>query len=443
MPGSNNYSMDPNLGEVSAPSLVTKPTSPFYQKKEFQRNTFDKDSKLAEMYGTQASRRDKRRFNRYWKSDQRIADEAAFNKAETERWLAHEKAENDAYIAAVNSFIEKASKPELVTKPQATTPSISVVPSTPTPTAPVAPIIPAVPVAKPAVKPVGIDWNARAKEYGFDSMDAVRQWQSENGLVADGKFGQNSLTKFNELEAQRKNREIAEQEPLTLNREGDNLGTPNPAQPTTPTFGSWAQNNKLDLIYKNGKQYARFDPAGIGDFYVDESGKIFRAGAFGTLGREVSTLPQGAMAGPEGRQYEVLKKMVAGLATHKQGGTMNRIKYFQQGGATQQKDIKAQVTALVQAVMQGDQKATQQVNQIMEAAKAGNQQAMQLAQMITEVAKQLQGQATTAKWGAKLNYIQSLKFAKGGKTCPTCEKKVEMKACGGKKAKKRYFGGLV
>jgi hypothetical protein len=41
--------------------------------------------------------------------------------------------------------------------------------------------------------------------------------------------------------------------------------------------------------------------------------------------------------------------------------------------------------------------------------------------------------------------VRSLKFAKGGKACPECEKakQVEMKACGGKKAKKRYFGGLV
>ena len=38
------------------------------------------------------------------------------------------------------------------------------------------------------------------------------------------------------------------------------------------------------------------------------------------------------------------------------------------------------------------------------------------------------------------------KDAKGGKACPACEKGapiVEKKACGGKKAKKRYFGGLV
>lgn len=135
----------------------------------------------------------------------------------------------------------------------------------------------------------------------------------------------------------------------------------------------------------------------------------------------------------------------------KQGGTMNRIKYFQQGGAAQQgaQDIQQQVIALVQAAMQGDEKANQTVTQIMEAAKAGDQQAMQLAQLIQEVAKQIQGQATAAKWGAKLGYIRSLKYAQGGKACPACEQgapiKVEEKACGGKakKAKKRYFGGWL
>ena len=146
----------------------------------------------------------------------------------------------------------------------------------------------------------------------------------------------------------------------------------------------------------------------------------------------------------------------------KQGGTMNRIKYFQQGGTAPQQDMQQQVIALVQAAMSGDEKATQTVNKIMEAAKAGDQQAAQIAQMIQQVAQQMQGQATAAKWGAKLGYIRSLKFANGGKTCPTCQtgaavpsvqdkasiklnKKVEEKACGGKakKAKKRYFGGWL
>ena len=128
---------------------------------------------------------------------------------------------------------------------------------------------------------------------------------------------------------------------------------------------------------------------------------------------------------------------------------MNRINYFQQGGAApQQQDLQQQIIALVQAAMQGDQKATETVNKIMEAAKAGDQQAVQLAQMIQQVVEQMKGQATAAKWGAKLGYIRSLKYAKGGKACPACEKgnQIEMKACGGKKAKKtkkRYFGGLV
>lgn len=132
------------------------------------------------------------------------------------------------------------------------------------------------------------------------------------------------------------------------------------------------------------------------------------------------------------------------LGFKQNGGTIDKVNYFQQGGAApQQPNIKDQVIALVQAAMQGDQKATQQVNQIMEAAKAGDQQAIQIAQIMEQVVKELQGQATSAKWGSKLNYIKSLKYARGGKTCPACEKKVEMKACGGKKAKKRYFGGLV
>ena len=136
----------------------------------------------------------------------------------------------------------------------------------------------------------------------------------------------------------------------------------------------------------------------------------------------------------------------------KQGGTMNRIKYFQQGGPAQQQgaqDVQKQVVALVQAAMQGDEKANQTVTQIMEAAKAGDPQATQLAQLIQQVVQQMKGQATAAKWGSKLNYIRSLKYAKGGKACPECGKgaplKVEEKACGGKakKAKKHYFGGWL
>ena len=134
----------------------------------------------------------------------------------------------------------------------------------------------------------------------------------------------------------------------------------------------------------------------------------------------------------------------------KNGGIMNRINYFQQGGTVQNDQANAFMQAilqgnseaigqLIQAANQGDKQATQLIETILREDEKGNQQVTKAAAVI----KQLLNQTVSAKWGSKLGYIKSLKHAKGGKTCPSCEKKVEMKACGGKKAKKRYFGGLI
>ena len=191
-------------------------------------------------------------------------------------------------------------------------------------------------------------------------------------------------------------------------------------------------------------EYVRYDPVGQGDFYIDpNTGAIYESKLFGTLGNKVQYNPNWQNDNPYAIAYRTLKQQLNGFYKHN-GGKMNKIKYFQQGGAApQQQDLQQQVIALVQAAMQGDQQATQQVNQIMEAAKSGDPQATQIAQMIQQVVQQMQGQATSAKWGAKLRYIQSLKYAKGGKTCPECEKqKIEEKKCGGK-AKKKYFGGIL
>lgn len=133
------------------------------------------------------------------------------------------------------------------------------------------------------------------------------------------------------------------------------------------------------------------------------------------------------------------------IGGHKNGGilNMNKINYFQEGGAMAPQaapaaaptqggqDIQAQVMQLVQAAMSGDQKATQAIQQIMQAAQQGDQQAMQIAQMIQEVTKQMQGQATAAKYGSKLSYLKSLRSGcpegyevsyhkKGGVLCKEC-----------------------
>ena len=145
------------------------------------------------------------------------------------------------------------------------------------------------------------------------------------------------------------------------------------------------------------------------------------------------------------------------VSSNKQGGTMNRINYFQQGGAAPSAQY-GQADAFMQAVLQGNPEAIQQLIQL---SNNGDEQATQIIQTIldankkgipdvakaAQVIQQILG-VTSAKWGSKLQYIRSLKYAKGGKTCPTCQAmekgaEVEMKKCGGKKMKKRYFGGYL
>ena len=92
------------------------------------------------------------------------------------------------------------------------------------------------------------------------------------------------------------------------------------------------------------------------------------------------------------------------------------------------------------AASAGDKKAVASLQQIQEAAQKGVPEAQRMIKLLEQASKLLK----SAKWGSKLEYLRSLKFAKGGKSCPVCEQqKVEMKKCGGKKAKKHYFGGWL
>lgn len=133
----------------------------------------------------------------------------------------------------------------------------------------------------------------------------------------------------------------------------------------------------------------------------------------------------------------------------KQGGTMNKVQYFAGGGQPQAQNQQAD--AFMKAVLSGDQGA---IGQLIQLANKGDKNATQLIQTIlqeeqkgnTQVAKAasvIKQLVNSAKWGSKLQYMRSLKYAKGGKSCPVCEQQVEMKKCGGKKAKKRYFGGYL
>lgn len=265
----------------------------------------------------------------------------------------------------------------------------------------------------------GPDWNAIAKQKGFADTEAVKKWQAENGLVADGKFGPKSQAVWDSLQA-------APAEPV--------VNTPRLAPRTITT----ADGSTMDMLRRSNA-------------VPTSSDLVVTAPNENTTKPVVAAPAPTKPAKPTTTQSSYYRyTMPTYRHFWKNGGTMNRINYFQQGGAAQNDQANAFMQAilqgnseaigqLVQAASQGDKQATQLIETILKEDEKGNQQVAKAATVI----KQLLNQTVAAKWGAKLGYIKSLKYAKGGKTCPSCEKKVEMKACGGKKAKKNYFGGLI
>lgn len=405
--------------------------------KVYTRGNFE-ETALKEKYGSEPSRRDRRQFKRYLKSDAGLADRQKYIDTEN----AKEQASYSAYAKALGAqskarmLAAKADFDKAIQKFDA-----PVEPAQP----PVQP--PATPPTKPTITPRSdAEWNKIASENGFKDMAEVKAWQAANGLVADGKFGNNSSAYF-------KTNGLGKYQMTPVEETSpDFIGPARPPKPSSDapvqpgtssqstkfSFDNFIKNNNSTIHWIGGKQYARYDPKGHGDFYVDESGNTYKANWGGDLGNSLDATKSAfhndlnVEAGYKWR--DLLNSIQASY--QKQGGTMNRINYFQQGGAAPQQDIKAQVTALVQAAMQGDQKATQQVNQIMEAAKAGDQQAMQIAQIMEQVVKELQGQAVAAKYGAKLDYLQTLKCGgkakakkkeQGGKVCPACEQAKQTK----------------
>lgn len=142
----------------------------------------------------------------------------------------------------------------------------------------------------------------------------------------------------------------------------------------------------------------------------------------------------------------------------------------------QQKQLIQAGQQIIQAAQQGDQQATQivqaaqsiaqdqqQLQQLQQAVQQGDQQAMMIYAVLVAASQQ---QTQSAKLGAKLNYIKSLRgicpegyemqyFKKGGQLCKKCMKKMEQGGdtesvdpitafkCGGKKTKKKENGGEI
>ena len=302
-------------------------------------------------------------------------------------------------------------------------------------------------------------WLNLATDNGFSSLDDVKNFQKKVGLAETGQLDDESLARLQWYNTMKEKgyKEKTGDRGFYFNGSGYNYYYTNDKNkydyttlPQAFHLSDFAaQNNLTDKKIENGRSYYRYDPDGVGDFYVDQFGNIYNAGTAGSIGTQLNENSKFGSKTVEQQYYNLLEKI---FPKKKQGGLLNTIQYFKNGNTMQQQDIQQQIKALVRLAMQKGQeaeKAQKTIQTIMQKADQGDPQAMQLAQLINNELQQVQGQATSAKWGSKLSYIRSLKYAQGGKACPACKKdapvKVEEKACGGKtkKAKKRYFGGWL
>lgn len=415
--------------------------------------------------------------------------------------IAFETAEHNKLMASIDAedAARKQRMNEIIARQKANFPKTSPIPTNPGTSAPIQPSAPENPVTvnnpvvtpKPKVK-TDAEWlaTANAANVGktFNNLDEVKAFQRDIGLTGsaiDGRFGRGTMDAYNKWKTQSDAKQKANAEGAADYQKKmssvENEVTPTASVMSVDDFlknnnkyfrkSVWDRNQTVTIggekypvivargaLGRNGIEGIE----GINDnsFYAydDKTGNLMELrsklkgqidehqipGKWFNITQNLTNVNK-----PTSTQYKTVPNSPGvGITYRKQGGTMNRINYFQQGGTTPQANIQEQVIALVQAAMQGDQEANNTIEQIMAKAKSGDPQATQLAQMIQKVAQEMQGQATMAKWGSKLGYIRSLKYARGGKTCKACQdgEKIEMEACGGKtkkKAKKKYFGGWI
>lgn len=275
---------------------------------------------------------------------------------------------------------------------------------------------------KPVIKTVqprpNSYWNSVASQYGFKDMQAVKDWQTKNGLVADGKFGKNSLAKWNSLQ----NRESTKKEVL---QQQTSPSYQNNYQPNTFVPTSNKQTSKQKTTPKNNPVQATsrrytMNNTVSGDFGIN---RLLRNAA-STIGDFLTNMwnTRESSAKPLSMGY-------GRTTAYQQGGTM------QQQSSQEQELQKAFLAYLIQdAAQQGIQLQSEQDLQAYaqqlgeEGIKAKYQEFMQ----------KMQG-GTMAKLGAKLEYIKKLKgvcpegyemsyYKVGGRICKTCQKMHKMEA---------------
>ena len=189
----------------------------------YKTKTFDRDAKLKEMYGTNASKKDIRKFNKYWNSDQRYADQNAFEAQEHQNYMDN----LDARWKAIGDKVG-----------QQTTTSVAKVQNSLNSRQPIQQT-PQQPAEQPKASFNTNYWLSEAQRVNpnFKSIDDVIAWQKENSLAADGKFGKASRAKWDSLQA-----------PAGTSTKIINSVADEDVLPTVPTWKQKIQNNYYSTL---------------------------------------------------------------------------------------------------------------------------------------------------------------------------------------------------
>lgn len=225
------------------------------------------DIKKHEMFGPRVSRREQRKFNNYLFSPKGMQDAIAFDKAEQLK----AQAASD-YATSRNVSTLKATMPSIVSnaQKQATLNAIN---------QPTKALIPKPEVKveqKPEQKPINTAyWNSQAKKFGFNNMEEVKAWQQQNGLVADGMFGDNSEAKWRAANPKLVSRQVTNafnNDPIDVVRRSNEV--PNSHELLIPRVWERPRFDLNAFAKINGLEFdeqgrAVWDPIGFGKFYID------------------------------------------------------------------------------------------------------------------------------------------------------------------------------
>lgn len=262
----------------------------------------------------------------------------------------------------------------------------------------------------------------------------IMTWQKRLGVKADGWWGKDTTAAYNTWKSK-------QQQPTA------NLNTPTSTPTstlntqTTDIFNSPHIVPTADLNTPTSEEISSIKtpaPVTLDRSQTRDWLRNRNINPYSLVGSERSALRQYINGDTTGSRYDI--NLVKNLNSKynlgfkfKQGGQMYK---YQQGGQAQQasgqQGVEQQAIALVQAAMQGDQKATQTIQQIMQAAQQGDQQALQVAQLLQAVMQKMKG-SRKARLGAKLNYLNKsigdcpegqevVYFKKGGELCKACQK---------------------